>query len=116
MKVTVRVVAGACLLGGLVAAGSAGAGESVQLDRVRMPAVLASGLTNPEAPRAPEADLILHWLLRGYSPARLVDRGFDAAHVDTVWRRLSGTHWKRRLPTVAMLSGQRSRTSKIIGT
>ncbi len=52
----------------------------------------------------PKADLILHWLLRGYLPHRLVDRGFPESDVETVWRRLSGTHWKRRLPTVAMLS------------
>jgi len=24
--------------------------------------------------------------------------------VELVWRRVAGTHWKRRLPTVAMLS------------
>ncbi len=52
----------------------------------------------------PKADLILHWLLRGYLPHRLVARGFPEADVETVWRRLSGTHWKRRLPTVAILS------------
>src|ERR1700722_5872288 len=50
------------------------------------------------------ADEILNWLLNGYPPAELVARGFDAADVDLVQRRLSGTHWKRRLPTVAMLS------------
>jgi NAD+ synthase len=28
----------------------------------------------------------------------------DAAEVALVHKRLAGTHWKRRLPTVAMLS------------
>lgn len=52
----------------------------------------------------PKADLILHWLLRGYRADELVRAGFDPHEVDLVWRRLSGTHWKRELPTVAMLS------------
>jgi NAD+ synthase (glutamine-hydrolysing) len=50
------------------------------------------------------ADLILHWLLLGHSPAQLIGRGFAQTHVERVWTRLSSTHWKRRLPTVAMLS------------
>jgi NAD+ synthetase len=50
------------------------------------------------------ADEILNWLLAGYTPAELTARGFDPADVDLVRRRLAGTHWKRRLPTVAMLS------------
>jgi NAD+ synthetase len=53
----------------------------------------------------PEADLILHHLLSGRSPAWLADAGFERAKVDIVFRRLEGTHWKRNLPTVAMLSG-----------
>jgi NAD+ synthetase len=52
----------------------------------------------------PRADRILHWLLSGYAPAELVARGFDAADVELVRKRLESTHWKRRLPTVAMLS------------
>ncbi|MDX1395527.1 MAG: NAD(+) synthase [Gemmatimonadota bacterium] len=52
----------------------------------------------------PEADLILHHLLRGVSPARLVGAGFDEAKVEIVVGRLHRTHWKRHLPTVAMLS------------
>ncbi len=52
----------------------------------------------------PRADLVLHWLLRGYRPDELVASGFDENDVNTVWSRLSGTHWKRELPTVAMLS------------
>jgi NAD+ synthase (glutamine-hydrolysing) len=51
-----------------------------------------------------KADQILNWLLSGYSPDDLVARGFDAAEVALVRRRLDSTHWKRRLPTVAMLS------------
>ncbi len=50
------------------------------------------------------ADPILHWLLRGFQPDELVARGFDARHVEVVWKRLSTTHWKRELPTVAILS------------
>ena len=52
-----------------------------------------------------KADVILNWLLNGYTPAELVERGFDAADVELVRKRLDGTHWKRKLPTVAMLSG-----------
>jgi NAD+ synthetase len=51
-----------------------------------------------------EADPILYWFVRGYRPADLVRQGFDADQVDLVWRRLDGTHWKRELPTVAVLS------------
>jgi NAD+ synthase (glutamine-hydrolysing) len=51
-----------------------------------------------------KADRILQWLLSGYSPAELVARGFEAPEVELVRRRLEGTHWKRRLPTVAMVS------------
>ena len=51
-----------------------------------------------------EADPILHWLLRGLGPSDLIEGGFPRAQVETVWKRLSSTHWKRELPTVAMLS------------
>jgi NAD+ synthetase len=51
-----------------------------------------------------EADEILNWLVSGYSPTVLGERGFDAAKVELVRKRLAGTHWKRKLPTVAMLS------------
>jgi NAD+ synthase (glutamine-hydrolysing) len=50
------------------------------------------------------ADRVLSWILAGYRAEELVERGFDAQHVDLVTRRLEGTHWKRKLPTVAMLS------------
>ena len=51
------------------------------------------------------ADVILNWLLHGYAPAELSQRGFAPAEVALVRARLDGTHWKRRLPTVALLSG-----------
>jgi len=51
-----------------------------------------------------KADTILNWLLSGYTPDDLVARGFDRDEVELVRRRLESTHWKRRLPTVAMLS------------
>jgi NAD+ synthase (glutamine-hydrolysing) len=51
-----------------------------------------------------EADKILNWLVSGYSPASLVARGFDSNKVEIVRKRLAGTHWKRKLPTVALVS------------
>ena len=51
-----------------------------------------------------KADLILHWLLSGFSVDDLVARGFVREEVEVVVNRLERTHWKRRLPTVAMLS------------
>ncbi|HUQ80946.1 MAG TPA: NAD+ synthase, partial [Gemmatimonadaceae bacterium] len=45
-----------------------------------------------------KADQILNWLLSGYRPDELIARGFDAAEVGLVRRRLENTHWKRRLP------------------
>ncbi len=50
------------------------------------------------------ADPILHHFLRGHDPASLVRLGFDETEAGIVWKRLSSTHWKRRLPTVALLS------------
>lgn len=52
-----------------------------------------------------KADEILNWLLSGYSPEELCSRGFDSAEVGIVKKRVESTHWKRRLPTVAMVSG-----------
>ncbi len=51
-----------------------------------------------------KADEILNWLVGGFQPDELVARGFDAKEVEIVRRRVASTHWKRRLPTVAMLS------------
>ena len=50
------------------------------------------------------ADPILHWLLLGHRPHELVERGFDRDDVRVVSTRLASTHWKRELPTVAILS------------
>lgn len=50
------------------------------------------------------ADPILHHLLKGHDPASLARLGFCRDEVAIVWKRLSSTHWKRRLPTVALLS------------
>jgi NAD+ synthetase len=50
------------------------------------------------------ADEILNWLVNGYSPSDIIAQGFDQAEVELVRSRLAGTHWKRKLPTVAMLS------------
>jgi len=52
-----------------------------------------------------DADLILHWLLEGFTEEELIRAGFGSEPVKTVHRRLHGTHWKRKLPTVAVLSG-----------
>jgi NAD+ synthetase len=52
-----------------------------------------------------KADELLNWMLNGYGADDLVARGFEQAEVALVRKRLETTHWKRRLPTVAMLSG-----------
>ncbi len=69
-------------------------------------AELVAGQTDEEdlGVSYPEADLILHHLLTGRGPDELVDRGFDARKVEAVVDRLASSHWKRHLPTVAMLS------------
>jgi NAD+ synthetase len=50
------------------------------------------------------ADAILAELLLGYSDAQLIERGFNAQEVSLVRGRVDATHWKRHLPTTAMLS------------
>ncbi len=50
------------------------------------------------------ADAILSLLLLGYGDAAIVARGMDAREVALVRRKVDGTHWKRHLPTTAMLS------------
>ncbi len=52
----------------------------------------------------PRADAILHWILLGYGNAEIAGLGFTEAEITLVRKRLDSTHWKRRLPTVAMLS------------
>jgi NAD+ synthase (glutamine-hydrolysing) len=51
-----------------------------------------------------KADELLNWMLSGYNANDLIARGYDPAEVHLVQRRLESTHWKRRLPTVAILS------------
>lgn len=51
-----------------------------------------------------KADAILAHMLEGYSNGQLVERGFTEHDVHLVRRRLDGTHWKRHLPTTAMLT------------
>ncbi len=51
-----------------------------------------------------DADPILHGLVGGHRPEELVAMGFDEDEVALVARRLHSTHWKRELPTVAVLS------------
>jgi len=51
-----------------------------------------------------KADQILHYVVQGYSRAAIIAIGFPVDEVDIVWKRVSSTHWKRKLPTVAMLS------------
>jgi NAD+ synthase (glutamine-hydrolysing) len=53
----------------------------------------------------PRADAILHWILLGYKAPEIAALGFEPAEIELVRSRLDSTHWKRRLPTVAMLSG-----------
>jgi NAD+ synthetase len=50
------------------------------------------------------ADQILNWLVSGYTTAETEAHGFDPEEVELVRKRLAGTHWKRKLPTVAMVS------------
>jgi NAD+ synthase len=50
------------------------------------------------------ADLILLHLIEGRTPEWLSEAGFSQDDVATVRNRLASTHWKRNLPTVAMLS------------
>ncbi|MEO8637218.1 MAG: NAD+ synthase [Gemmatimonadales bacterium] len=52
----------------------------------------------------PRADVILHWLLQGYHAGQIAPMGYTMEEVALVQGRLESTHWKRRLPTVAMLS------------
>jgi NAD+ synthetase len=51
-----------------------------------------------------DADPILHGLVSGYQVDELVRLGFEPEAVEVVRRRLESTHWKRELPTVAVLS------------
>ena len=50
------------------------------------------------------ADAILSRILLGYNTEQLVEHGFTLEEVQLVRKRVDGTHWKRHLPTTAMLS------------
>jgi NAD+ synthetase len=50
------------------------------------------------------ADVILHWTLSGYPAEAIMALGYTPEEIALVRRRLDSTHWKRKLPTVAMLS------------
>jgi NAD+ synthase len=52
-----------------------------------------------------KADVILSLMLQGYAATRIASFGFTEKEVDLVCRRVDATHWKRHLPTTAMLSG-----------
>ncbi len=52
----------------------------------------------------PKADRILYYLIRGMTAEEVAARGFTREEVERVQRRLESTHWKRRLPTVAVMS------------
>jgi len=51
-----------------------------------------------------DADRILHWMLSGYRDDAIVALGFAAKAVSIVRQLLDATHWKRHLPTVAVVS------------
>ncbi len=51
-----------------------------------------------------KADRILHYMIQGYTREKLREMGFTEEDIAVVYKRVDGTHWKRRLPTVAMLS------------
>jgi NAD+ synthase len=50
------------------------------------------------------ADQILSLILLGYRDESIIARGFTAADVALVRRRVDSTHWKRHLPTTALVS------------
>src|SRR5690606_6488689 len=52
----------------------------------------------------PRADAILHALLLGRGSAAIVRQGYTGDEIALVRLRPDSTHWKRRLPTVAMVS------------
>ena len=51
-----------------------------------------------------QADRILALILSGRSDDKIVARGFSESDVRLVRGRVDGTHWKRHLPTTAMVS------------
>jgi NAD+ synthase len=51
-----------------------------------------------------KADRILVRMLRGWPVEKIVGAGFPVEEVELVRHKVGSTHWKRHLPTVAMLS------------
>src|SRR5881296_17915 len=51
-----------------------------------------------------KVDRILYYLIRGMKAEEVVAHGFSPEEVAKVQGRLESTHWKRRLPTVAVMS------------
>ena len=51
-----------------------------------------------------KADQILKLLTQGFTFGKLKEMGFPSSDVDLVAKRVDSTHWKRRGPTVAMLT------------
>jgi len=51
-----------------------------------------------------QADRILYYLLKGYSTEHIINMGFPSEDVALVQQKVASTHWKRHLPTTAMLS------------
>jgi len=52
-----------------------------------------------------KADRILNLILLGYRDDAIAARGYDLTEVRLVRRRVDSTHWKRHLPTTALVSG-----------
>lgn len=50
------------------------------------------------------ADRILSLLLYGFNAERVTEYGFTLDEVQLVQKRVARTHWKRKLPTTAMIS------------
>jgi NAD+ synthetase len=51
------------------------------------------------------ADRILSQILCGYRDEQIAAVGFDPREIALVRKRVEGTHWKRHLPTTALVSG-----------
>jgi NAD+ synthase len=51
------------------------------------------------------ADRILSQILSGYHDEQIAAVGFDPREIALVRKRVEGTHWKRHLPTTALVSG-----------
>jgi NH3-dependent NAD+ synthetase len=51
------------------------------------------------------ADRILSQILAGYHDDQIAAVGFDPREIELVRRRVESTHWKRHLPTTALVSG-----------